>query len=75
MRAFDFEFGVEEEILNLLELFEGGDLSHSTGKKQSFDCDVGVEEESFETFEKFVHNLLTTYILEWRLGNCRQENR
>ena len=53
-------------MLKLLELFkEGGDLSHSTDKKHSFDCDFGVEEEFFETFEDFFHNLLIKYILEW----------
>ena len=31
LRAFYFEFGVEEEILKLLELFEGGDLLHDVG--------------------------------------------
>ena len=30
-RAFDLEFGVEEEIFKLLELFEGGYLSHDVG--------------------------------------------
>ena len=34
--SFDFDFGVEEEFLKLLESFKG-DLSHSTDKVHSFD--------------------------------------
>ena len=38
--TFGLEFGVKEALLKLLESFEGGDLSHSTNKKHSFDYDL-----------------------------------
>ena len=70
--SFDFNFWVEEYFFKLSESFEG-DLLHSSDEVHSFYFDVWVEEKFFETFEDFFHNLLTTYLLEWWLGNRRQD--
>ena len=80
MRTFDFEFGVEEEMLKLFELFEGGVLSHSTDKTHSFDCDFGVEEE-FLNFQRcfftiyWQHTFLSgDWVIEDRkIGNFLQK--
>ena len=57
--SFDFDFGVEEEFLKLLESFKG-DLSHSTDKVHSFDFYFWVEEEFLKIsifFSQFTDNI------------------